>query len=225
MDEIKEVRAFNGSKARFPSAIFVAKADALDWMGNCRLTDMLTKYSVGVSIYKWSIENRNFKAKSEKDWTPDFIGNFRVQRRSTCCRERDCSKCVNLISCECLMRRFTVLLDRDLKIVRKISNDGKNRSLRIDGKELLGVLRDVEYMLISLHKIGAYYAPELPDRKSKYNAETTKFIDEGEVTKRLARIRSTLTRVFDDTRGEDDLTDIERALEGLQFWSPGSKGK
>lgn len=80
-------------------------------------------------------------------------------------------------------------------------------------------------MLISLHKIGAYYAPELPGRKSEYNAETTRFIDEGEVTKRLAGIRSTLTRVFDETRGEDDLTDIERALEGLQFWRPGSNGK
>ena len=98
-----------------------------------------------------------------------------------------------------------------------------NEELRIDGEKLLGVLREIEYMLISLHKIGSYYAHELPDKQSEYNAETTKFIDEEEVTKRLAKIRSTLSEVFDETRGEDGLTDIERALEGLQFWKSRSK--
>ncbi|RUR67696.1 hypothetical protein EJP67_11590 [Variovorax guangxiensis] len=101
----------------------------------------------------------------------------------------------------------------------------KNKELRIDGGDLLNVLREIEYMLISLHKIGSYYAPDLPGKKSEYNAETTKFIDDGDVTGRLARVRSALSRVFDETRGEDDMTDIERALEGLQFWRPGNNSE
>jgi hypothetical protein len=98
----------------------------------------------------------------------------------------------------------------------------KNKELRIDGEKLLHVLREIEYVLISLHKIGSYYAPDLPRKKSEYYAETTKFIDDGEVTGRLAKIRSILSGAFDETRGVDDLTDIERALEGLEFWKPGS---
>lgn len=99
---------------------------------------------------------------------------------------------------------------------------GKNKELRIDGEKLLHVLRDVEYVLISLHKIGSYYAPDLPGKSLEYCAETTRFIDDGEVTQRLAKIRTILSEAFDGTRGEDDLTDIERALEGLEFWKPGS---
>ncbi|MDR6518771.1 hypothetical protein [Variovorax atrisoli] len=100
-----------------------------------------------------------------------------------------------------------------------------NKELKYDGEKILNVLREIEYMLISLHKIGSYYAHELPGKKLEYNAETTKFIDDGDVTRRLSKIRSTLSEVFDETRGEDDLTDIERALEGLRFWKPGSNGK
>jgi hypothetical protein len=98
----------------------------------------------------------------------------------------------------------------------------KNKELRISGEKLLTVLRDVEYMLISLHKIGSYYAPDLPGVASEYCSETTRFVDDGEVTRRLAKIRTILSEPFDGTRGDDDLTDIERALEGLEFWRPGA---
>ncbi|NVM92471.1 hypothetical protein [Variovorax sp. SG517] len=47
MSEVKEVWVFSGLKARFPSAIFVAKPDALDWIGNYKLTGTLTKYLWG----------------------------------------------------------------------------------------------------------------------------------------------------------------------------------
>ena len=97
----------------------------------------------------------------------------------------------------------------------------RSKKLRIERESLLYVLQEIEYVLISLHKIGSYYAPDLPGKKLEYNAETTKFIDDEEVTGRLAKIRAILSEVFDETRGVDDLTDIERALEGLDFWKPG----
>lgn len=76
MDEAKEVWVFNGSRAKFPSAIFVAKENALEWIEKYRLTGILTKYPVGVSVYEWSIQSGNFQVRLERDSTPDFIGNF-----------------------------------------------------------------------------------------------------------------------------------------------------
>jgi hypothetical protein len=76
----------------------------------------------------------------------------------------------------------------------------KNKELRISGEKLLTVLRDVEYMLISLHKIGSYYAPDLPGVASEYCSETTRFVDDGEVPRRLAEIRTILSEAFDGTR-------------------------
>ncbi|MEH6418261.1 hypothetical protein [Pseudomonas sp. CGJS7] len=95
-----------------------------------------------------------------------------------------------------------------------------NQPLSIDRDQLLPVLRDLEYILISLHKIGSHYAADLPEKHQDYCAETTRFIDQAQVTQRLAKIRSVLSGAFDQTRGEDDLTEVERALEGLAFWAP-----
>jgi hypothetical protein len=76
MTEIKEVWVFNGVNAKFPSAVFAVKEDAFDWIRRYELTGVLTKYPVGISVYDWAIEGGNFKVKSEKDSTPEFIGKF-----------------------------------------------------------------------------------------------------------------------------------------------------
>lgn len=76
MNEIKEVWIFNGANAKFPSAVFAIKEDALDWIKKYGLTGVLTKYPVGISAYEWAIESGNFKVKSERDSTPEFIGKF-----------------------------------------------------------------------------------------------------------------------------------------------------
>ncbi|MET3382216.1 MULTISPECIES: hypothetical protein [Variovorax] len=76
MTEIKEVWVFNGVNAKFPSAVFLVKEDAFGWIKKHALTGVLTKYPVGISVYEWAIESGNFKVKSEKDSTPEFIGKF-----------------------------------------------------------------------------------------------------------------------------------------------------
>ena len=96
----------------------------------------------------------------------------------------------------------------------------KNKEVCINGEKLLLALKDIEYMLISLHAIGSHYAPDLPEKALEYRARTTQFIDDGKVTERLAQIRRTLSSAFDQTRGDDDLTDVERALDDLVFWKP-----
>lgn len=76
MIEIKEVWIFNGENSRFPSAVFQAKEDAIEWIKKHGLTGVLTRYPVGVSVYDWAIDSGNFKVKSEKDSAPEFIGRF-----------------------------------------------------------------------------------------------------------------------------------------------------
>ncbi|MET3391577.1 hypothetical protein ABIC33_002216 [Variovorax sp. 1140] len=76
MTDIKEVWIFNGANAKFPSAVFANKEDAWDWIKRYHLTGVLTKYPLGVSVYDWAIGSGNFKIRSERDSTPEFIGRF-----------------------------------------------------------------------------------------------------------------------------------------------------
>jgi hypothetical protein len=76
MAETKEVWIFNGANAKFPSAVFLIKEDAVDWIRKHGLTGVLTKYSVDISVYEWAVESGNFKAKPEEDSMPGFIGGF-----------------------------------------------------------------------------------------------------------------------------------------------------
>lgn len=71
-------------------------------------------------------------------------------------------------------------------------------------------------MLISLHQIGSYY---MDKDRSTYERETTRFIDEWQITRRLSAIRRTLTAKFGLTVGADRMDEIERALDDLKYWS------
>ena len=43
---------------------------------------------------------------------------------------------------------------------------------------------------------------------------------EEKVTERLAKVREILSEKFDDRLGEDDMGDLERAMEELRYWTP-----
>lgn len=82
--------------------------------------------------------------------------------------------------------------------------------------EALEILREVNLVLISLHRIGSHY---LDKDRASYERETTRFIDEWQVTRRLASVRRTLTSKFDLAVGADRMDEIERALDDLKYWS------
>ena len=95
-----------------------------------------------------------------------------------------------------------------------------NKKICLTGDELIDALKEIEFILISLHKMGAYYADDYAaNNTAEYEQETTKFIDDQNVTGRLAKVRSILSAKFDSTLGEDDMDDLERAMEDLQYWS------
>ncbi|MBP1967096.1 hypothetical protein [Paenibacillus aceris] len=99
-----------------------------------------------------------------------------------------------------------------------------NEQISISGSEVLEVLKEIEIILTSLHKMGSYYSikyqdGELISDNAEYEKETTRFIDEWKVTYRLAKVRGMLSEKFDKTLGNDDMDDIERAMEMLKYWS------
>ncbi|QOS99294.1 hypothetical protein JNUCC42_00330 [Brevibacterium sp. JNUCC-42] len=99
-----------------------------------------------------------------------------------------------------------------------------NEQINMLGTEIIEALKEIEIIMTSLHKMGSYYAikyheGELNKDDMEYEKETTRFIDEWKVTHRLAKVRSILSANFDNTLGDDDMDDIERAMEGLKYWN------
>ena len=83
----------------------------------------------------------------------------------------------------------------------------------------LQALAELEFILISLHKIGSYYMGEPVE---DYRRATTDFIDNNAVTHRLAKVRKIISEPFDSALGVDDMDEIERYLSNIEFWCPDS---
>jgi hypothetical protein len=104
----------------------------------------------------------------------------------------------------------------------------ENRRIEIAGEDAIQVFRAVELLLISLHRIGSYYAVPVhmemtETERRNYEQETTRFIDEWKVTRHFARARTLLADCFDLTMGEDDMDDLEREAQSVNYRSgPGS---
>lgn len=47
----------------------------------------------------------------------------------------------------------------------------KNKAITINGEHLLNALAEIEYILISLHKIGAFYASKTHEASSEEQAK------------------------------------------------------
>lgn len=92
-----------------------------------------------------------------------------------------------------------------------------NRTLSLSGEQALQALAELEFVLISLHQMGAHYRDK---PVADYQRATTEFIDNQQVTQRLAKVRRILSEPFDRTLGDDQMDDIERAVQGLDLWRP-----
>lgn len=95
----------------------------------------------------------------------------------------------------------------------------QNQNISLTGEEALDALREIEFILISLHKMGSYYA-EKPGSTEEYRRATTNFIDDCAITQRLAKVRTIISENFDDALGDDDMDDVERYCSDLKFWAP-----
>jgi hypothetical protein len=72
---------FNGSKATFPSGVFVQREQAAAWIAEHRLTGILTEYPVGISTFDWAAANQFFTPKKQEHQEPNFIQSFTSARQ------------------------------------------------------------------------------------------------------------------------------------------------
>lgn len=92
-----------------------------------------------------------------------------------------------------------------------------NKKIIIPGESALEALAEIEFILISLHKIGSHYSDK---PIADYQRATTDFIDNEKITQKLAKVRRILSESFNNTLGEDDMDDIERHMKNIEFWEP-----
>ena len=101
-----------------------------------------------------------------------------------------------------------------------------NETVEYAGHDIVNILKEIDYMLISLHRMGSYYADKGEESSQDYEKETTDFIDETMMCDRLAAIRAKLSEAFDSYLGDDDMDDLERACMDIDYWSsPGDRNK
>jgi len=93
----------------------------------------------------------------------------------------------------------------------------KNKKIILTGEDALEARANIEFILISLYKMRSYYSDKPVE---EYRKATTEFIDNENITQRLAKIRTITSKNFDSTLGEDDMDEIERYVEGIEFWKP-----
>lgn len=86
-----------------------------------------------------------------------------------------------------------------------------------DKEKIIQILRDLEVLVVSTDRIGS----ALDDRISEeqYNAMFLKFFDDFGFFRKLALARRVLEEPFSDDLGEDDMDELERRFQDLEYWT------
>lgn len=84
-------------------------------------------------------------------------------------------------------------------------------------KDIIEVLRYLNLVVVSLDRIGSHYS----DCKTieEYHALSSNFIDEWKILPKLSKARRILDEAFSHKLGEDDMDELEREFQDLQYWS------
>ena len=67
---------FHGAGSRFASGVFTDKTIAERWIIQNRLTGVLTKYPINISVYDWAISESFFEPQKEHYKSAKFIQKF-----------------------------------------------------------------------------------------------------------------------------------------------------
>ncbi|MFC4321732.1 hypothetical protein [Litchfieldia salsa] len=99
-----------------------------------------------------------------------------------------------------------------------------NKKITYTSEELIKVLKHLNIMVVSFDKIGSYYGSKMNGNNDEEilkecDCETIRFMNDWKIPQRLSEIRAILSDKFDRTLGDDDMDDLERAMEGLKYWS------
>jgi hypothetical protein len=80
-------------------------------------------------------------------------------------------------------------------------------------KKVLEVLRTLEELVVSLDRLGS---AELT--KQEHDTAVSNFIQRHRIFRKAARARQILSEPFSDELGPDQMSELEREMEGIQYW-------
>ncbi len=83
-------------------------------------------------------------------------------------------------------------------------------------RDIVRILRDINSIVVSLDRIGSVSASIEPEEHDKMLAD---FVRTWEVFHKLAEARSVLSQAFSQELGDDEMDELERAMEGVPYWS------
>jgi hypothetical protein len=91
----------------------------------------------------------------------------------------------------------------------------ENEKIILNWDESIEILKELNLIIVSLDKIGAYY---IDRNENEFENEIVRVIVKEKFLRRLSKVRAIITAKFDNTLGDDDMDDLERAMEGLKYW-------
>ena len=84
-------------------------------------------------------------------------------------------------------------------------------------KDIIKVLADLNLMVVSLDRIGSYYSE--CETVEEYHKLSSDFLDDWKILPKLATARKILDEAFSPELGEDDMDELEREFQDLQYWT------
>jgi hypothetical protein len=95
-----------------------------------------------------------------------------------------------------------------------------NETVSYRKKDIIKVLEHLNMIVVSLDRIGSEYS-EHEGRKSdeELNALLADFIFGWSVDRKLANARKILDTAFSRELGDDEIDELEREFQDLQYWS------
>lgn len=88
--------------------------------------------------------------------------------------------------------------------------------VKFSKSELIEVLRDLDMIVVSLQRIQSNYGEG--DRNT-YDRVMNDFMQQWDVTRRLNKIRNTLSQHFSNQRDEYDMDELTREMVDVSYWS------
>ena len=88
-------------------------------------------------------------------------------------------------------------------------------------RDIINILRDLEMIVVSLDRIGSAEAELLEMGKPEHevNSILSDWFDDWDVFRKLALARRILDEAFSRELGDDDMDELEREFQDLQYWS------
>ncbi|WP_444957165.1 hypothetical protein [Microbulbifer sp. ZKSA002] len=83
-------------------------------------------------------------------------------------------------------------------------------------EEILSVLRDINEFVVSLDQMNKVHHEF---GEEAWKDEIIDYFQSARVSDRLAQVRSMLSKPFPSEIGPDDMDDLEREMQGVQYWT------